>query len=231
MDIRNFAFERVGDETGHVTNPFSPQSQTPADMNIIYIHGFRSSGDSDKARLLQARFPQAQVVSPTLSANPAEAVRQLEEILRGLPGRPLLVGTSLGGFYALYLSSMHGYACCAINPAWQAHLTLRRKVGLHTRYDSDEPYDFRPEYPDVLAEMRQRMVAADKDPQCLNFFLSNDDEELSFEGLEEMFPKCRLMRRFDAAGHRFSRFPEILDDIAEILDTMPEVKIGERSLG
>jgi len=191
-------------------------------MNIMYIHGFRSSGDSDKARLLQARFAHAKVISPTLPANPREAMAQLEGILRGLPGKTLILGTSLGGFYALYLSCRYGYACCAINPAWQAHLTLRRKVGLHTRYDSADPYEFRPEYPDMLAEMREEMLQHGPKPDALNFFLSNDDEELSFDGLETLFPSCRLMRRFDASGHRFSRFPEILGDMEEILANLPD---------
>jgi predicted esterase YcpF (UPF0227 family) len=196
-------------------------------MNILYIHGFRSSGDSDKARQMQVRFPEATVVSPTLSANPDEAVGQLEGILRSLSGKTLIVGTSLGGFYALYLSCRYGYACCAINPAWQAHLTLRRKVGCHTRYDSDEIYDFRPEYPDRLAEMREAMLRADRNPEALNFFLSNDDEELSFEGLEEIFPQYRLLRRFDASGHRFSRFPEILGDVEEIVANLPDAHIPD----
>jgi len=196
-------------------------------MNILYIHGFRSSGDSDKARQMQARFPEATVVSPTLSANPDEAVGQLEEILPTLSDKTLIVGTSLGGFYALYLSCRYGYACCAINPAWQAHLTLRRKVGRHTRYDSDEVYDFRPEYPDRLAELREAMLRADRNPKALNIFLSNDDEELSFDGLEEIFPEYRLLRRFDASGHRFSRFPEILDDLAEILADLPEGRVPD----
>jgi predicted esterase YcpF (UPF0227 family) len=196
-------------------------------MNILYIHGFRSSGDSDKARQMQARFPEATVVSPTLSANPDEAVGQLKEILRSLSGKTLIVGTSLGGFYALYLSCRYGYACCAINPAWQAQLTLRRKVGRHTRYDSDEVYNFRPEYPDRLAELREAMLRADQNPKALNFFLSNDDEELSFDGLEEIFPEYRLLRRFDASGHRFNRFPEILDDLAEILADLPEGRVPD----
>jgi len=196
-------------------------------MNILYIHGFRSSGDSDKARQMQARFPEATVVSPTLSANPDEAVGQLEEILPTLSDKTLIVGTSLGGFYALYLSCRYGYACCAINPAWQAHLTLRHKVGRHTRYDSDEVYDFRPEYPDRLAELREAMLRTDRNPKALNIFLSNDDEELSFDGLEEIFPEYRLLRRFDASGHRFNRFPEILDDLAEILADLPEGRVPD----
>ena len=191
-------------------------------MNIIYIHGFRSSGDSDKARLMQKTFPKCKVFSPTLPADPSAAMVQLEALLKGLEGGTLLVGTSLGGFYALYLSCRHGYACCIINPAWQAHQSLAKKVGVHTRYDSEEVYDFRAEYLDKLSQMRESIQTCQKDPGIINVFLSNDDEELSFEGLEELIPECRLLRRFDDSGHRFTRFPEILGDVGQILESLPE---------
>lgn len=191
-------------------------------MNIIYIHGFRSSGASDKALLMQKTFPLCKVVSPTLPADPSEAIGQLERLLEKLTGSTLLVGTSLGGFYALYLSCRHGFACCIINPAWQAHQSLARKVGVHTRYDSEEVYEFRSEYLQKLADMREFIRTCKKDTSLINIFLSNDDEELSFEGLEELIPGSRLLRRFDNSGHRFTRFPEILGDIGEILETLPE---------
>lgn len=196
--------------------------QQPPVMNIVYIHGFRSSGDSEKAWLMQRTFPLCRVLSPTLPADPSEAIRQLEELLEGLTGRTLLVGTSLGGFYALYLSCRHGYACCIINPAWKANESLARKVGVHPRYDSEEVYDFRAEYLDKLSEMRESIRTCQKDPGKINVFLSNDDEELSFEGLEELIPECRLLRRFDDSGHRFTRFPEILGDVGQILESLPE---------
>jgi predicted esterase YcpF (UPF0227 family) len=143
-------------------------------------------------------------------------------MLDRLTGRTLLVGTSLGGFYALYLSCRDGYACCAINPAWQAPQSLARKVGIHTRYDSEEVYDFQTEYLEKLHDMREFIRTSQKDPGRMNIFLSNDDEELSFVGLEELIPECRLLRRFDDSGHRFTRFQEILGDIGQILETLPE---------
>lgn len=190
-------------------------------MNIIYIHGFRSSGDSEKARLMQEAFPQCKVLSPTLPADPTRAIEQLEGMIQGLSGKTLLVGTSLGGFYALYLCCRHGCGCCAINPAWQAPQSLARKVGVHTRYGSEEVYDFRAEYLEKLAEMRELIRTSRQDPRLIHIFLSNDDEELSFEGLESLIPECRVLRRFDHSGHRFTRFPEVVGEIGQMLETLP----------
>jgi hypothetical protein len=70
--------------------------------------------------------------------------------------------------------------------------------------------------------MRDFILQGHQDPSLINIFLSNDDEELSFDGLETLIPAYRLLRRFDDSGHRFSRFPEILDDIEDILENLPE---------
>ena len=113
-------------------------------MNIIYIHGFRSSGDSSKAAFLREKYPHVNVISPTFSPNPQEVVDHLQSILQGLEGKTLLLGTSLGGFYALYFACTRGYTCCAINPAWQPQVTLKRKIGTHKRYDSEEIYSILP---------------------------------------------------------------------------------------
>jgi predicted esterase YcpF (UPF0227 family) len=128
----------------------------------------------------------------------------------------LLVGTSLGGFYSLYLSSLLRIPCIAMNPAWQPHVTLKRKIGNHTRYDLTEPYHFLPEYIDKLTEMHATLTSIEKDPALLNIYLSTDDEELTFEGLPALFPNCRTMQWFDNCGHRFARFPELLREIDRI---------------
>jgi uncharacterized protein len=185
-------------------------------MNIIYIHGFRSSGDSSKAALLREKYPHVNVISPTFSPNPREVVNHLQSILQGLEGKTLLLGTSLGGFYALYFACTQGYTCCAINPAWQPQVTLKRKIGTHKRYDSEDIYDFKPEYIGTLEEMAKDISASEHVKSRIHFFLSTDDEELSFDGMESVFPVYQTKKWFDHSGHRFSRFPEIVDDIISI---------------
>lgn len=191
-------------------------------MNIIYIHGFRSSGDSSKAALLKEKYPDINVISPTFSANPIEVIEHLKRILAELSGKTLLLGTSLGGFYSLYFAYCHGYTCCAINPAWQPQVTLKRKIGTHTRYDSEEIYDFRPEYIGILEELMEEIKAGQPEKHQVNLYLSTDDEELSFDGIDSVFIVCNSKKWFDNSGHRFSRFPEIIDEIVSILGQINE---------
>jgi predicted esterase YcpF (UPF0227 family) len=186
-------------------------------MNIIYIHGFRSSGDSSKAALMRSAFPKSTIFSPTLSPDPEQAITELQRIIHTNKGNVLLVGTSLGGFYALYLSCLFKIPCIALNPAWQPHVTLKRKIGNDTRYDSQEPYHFLPEYIEKLDVMHSRLSSMGKEPSLLNIYLATDDEELTFEGLPLLFPACRKYQWFDHCGHRFTRFPELLPQIEAII--------------
>jgi predicted esterase YcpF (UPF0227 family) len=191
-------------------------------MNIIYIHGFRSSGDSSKAALLRKRYPEINTISPTFSANPREVIEHLTGILENLEGKTLLLGTSLGGFYSLYFACCHGYTCCAINPAWQPQVTLKRKIGTYKRYDSDDLYDFRPEYIGIMEELVEEIKSSKQIKERINFFLSTDDEELSFDDMDSVFPVYCVKKWFDNSGHRFSRFEEILVEIRSVLGQMDD---------
>ncbi len=56
---------------------------------------------------------------PALHHHPRQAMTQLQAAVAEL-GRPLLVGSSLGGYYATYLAEQHGLEALLINPAVRA---------------------------------------------------------------------------------------------------------------
>lgn len=78
---------------------------------LLYIHGLNSSPLSNKASQLSALMQSlglgAQLRIPALHHHPRQAIAQLEAAIAEL-GRPLLVGSSLGGYYATYLAERHG---------------------------------------------------------------------------------------------------------------------------
>ena len=69
---------------------------------ILWIHGFRSCGLSDKSRTLREYFGAKRVLTPDLPHQPAEAIALLEDLLQRHPVRAL-IGASLGGYYATCL--------------------------------------------------------------------------------------------------------------------------------
>ena len=75
---------------------------------LIYIHGFNSSALSYKAGLLREHLVKLglgdQYACPELPHRPAQAIALLRGLLEGRdPESVMLVGSSLGGFYATWL--------------------------------------------------------------------------------------------------------------------------------
>ena len=186
-------------------------------MNIVYLHGFRSSGEGSKFEVLKSYFEPkgVKVFAPTLDANPTIAGHQMGELIGSLKGNTIVIGTSLGGFYSLYCAAKFGIVSFAINPSLEPHISLSKKVGLFTRYESIEPYEFKEDY--LIELERMVLISHTALPKNLNFYLANDDEELTFEKLDEYFPKRKTLKRFDNAKHRFKRFAELLPDFEQEL--------------
>ena len=81
---------------------------------IIFIHGFGSDGHGSKATLLRQYCAEQHIpfIAPSLSTIPDLAISTLEELIQQWQphGEVKLVGSSLGGFYAMYLANKYGLA-------------------------------------------------------------------------------------------------------------------------
>src|SRR3990172_5530670 len=122
---------------------------------IVYLHGFNSGGTSGKATWLRQHLPDLTVLSPTYPAHKAdEAVGCLREYLaREHPQdkKLLLVGSSLGGFWARYLAPELGAGMVLVNPALHPEADLLDAVGPNRNEATGEDY--------VLTEEQVRAFA------------------------------------------------------------------------
>ena len=94
-------------------------------VSVVYIHGFNSSPASFKAQQVrkawsQLGLPAEQLLIPELHHHPQQAIAQLQVAIERLE-RPVLVGSSLGGYYATYLAERYGLQALLINPAVRPH--------------------------------------------------------------------------------------------------------------
>lgn len=88
---------------------------------ILYLHGFRSSPQSFKARALAARLDELGRADewrcPVLSVAPLAAIAAAEAEVAGVPAqRVTVIGSSLGGYYATWLAEKHGWRAVLLNP-------------------------------------------------------------------------------------------------------------------
>ena len=82
-------------------------------MNILYLHGFGSSGNSTTVNLLKQYFPDDLILSPDIPCNIKDGITFVRQYYREHKV-DLIIGTSLGGFYAMNLA---GVKKIVINPA------------------------------------------------------------------------------------------------------------------
>ena len=185
--------------------------------SILYIHGFNSSPLSKKARQLEAVMQQLglpeQLRVPALHHHPRQAIAQLERAIAEL-GEPLLVGSSLGGYYATYLAERHGLKALLINPAVHPSRDLARYIGEHPVWqDPAQSIFFEPAYVQELMELESQPLPTRPATLAL---IAKGDEVLDWR---EMLARHQTgqVRLIEGSDHALSDFEDHLPQILEFL--------------
>ncbi|BCD60554.1 MULTISPECIES: YqiA/YcfP family alpha/beta fold hydrolase [unclassified Nitratiruptor] len=110
---------------------------------ILYIHGFKSCGWGNKSRGLQSYF--GDVLAPDLPPSPSKAIHNLEKIIQSNEV-DLLVGSSLGGYYATYLAQKYVIKAVLINPSTRPFETLKPYIGWQERFCDEDMFEWKEEY-------------------------------------------------------------------------------------
>ena len=179
---------------------------------LIYLHGFRSSPSSFKARLLGRRMAEwglaDRFVCPQLPASPRAAIALVCDAI--VPtAEDTLVGSSLGGYYATWLADRFGSRLVLLNPAVDPADGLQAHVGVQTMYHSDEPFEFRPEYVDELRALR---LPGTPDPRRCLLVAAKGDELLDWRDMVARYPGARH-EVLEGSDHGLSDFEEYMDEV------------------
>lgn len=177
--------------------------------SILYIHGLNSSPLSRKAQQMSAVMQHLglaeQLRVPALHHHPRQAMVQLNAAIAEL-GTPLLVGSSLGGYYATCLAERHGLKALLINPAVNPHRLFEGHLGLQQNFYSGESWDLTLDHVDALAELE---VPPPQDAGRYQVWLQTGDETLDYRRAETYYRACAV--RIQAGGdHGFQGFAERL---------------------
>lgn len=168
-------------------------------MNIIYFHGFGSSGQSTTPKKLQKFFPKDNVIAPDIPLNPVVALQELKKLVSNYkPEETVVVGTSMGGFFA---QMMDGYDRVLVNPAFHVSDIIRKDIGqtktwFSKRKDNSPSYYITPRLVDEFVSVEKHQFEnidkksyiigffGDKDEvtNCREEFLKYYDRDVSFHG-------------------------------------------------
>ena len=186
---------------------------------VVYLHGFRSSPKSFKARLIADRMAHlgrgADFVCPQLPPSPLEAVALVGEAVAPT-AQDTLVGSSLGGFYATWLAERFGCRAVLLNPATRPARDLRGYVGPLTMYHSDEGFDFRAEHVD---EMRMLEVGGITFAQRYFLIAAKGDELLDWREMLARYPGARH-KVLEHSDHGLSDFADYMDEVLAFADVI-----------
>ena len=107
-------------------------NQPQHSLAMVYLHGFLSSPQAAKATILDDALTAYQLpvtfYRPAIADKPSQAIPALSTFVAALKqqyARVILIGSSLGGFYAHHLAEQFDLSCVLINPLVDAKLKMQ----------------------------------------------------------------------------------------------------------
>ena len=190
--------------------------------HLLYLHGFRSSPLSTKARRmatwLAEHRPDVHWHCPQLPASPTEAMAATFATLDAGPRWPhdgmAVIGSSLGGFYATVVAERTGCRAVLLNPAVDPARDLQAHIGETTAWhDPEDRFFFRAEFIDELRAMTPRVLT-----RAERYFavIAKGDEVLDWREMAGRHAGCRV-KLLEGGDHALSDFEAHLGEVVEFL--------------
>lgn len=171
---------------------------------IIYVHGFASSGFGSKAQKFKEYFEE-DIIAPSLSNVPALAIDTLEQLIEAFMNKGekvSLIGSSLGGFYSLYLANKYNLKAVLINPAVYPWDTLDRyeEVEFVENYFDNSRFEINYSH---IQSLKNYEVGTINYPNHILTLLQTDDEVLDYRQAEEKLEDT-ILEIEEGGNHSFS---------------------------
>ena len=189
--------------------------------HLLYLHGFRSSPQSFKARWMAdwvARHrPDLVWACPQLPPSPAAALADIRALAAGWPVAGMgVIGSSLGGFYATIVAETLGCRAVLVNPAVDPARDLAAHIGRQTMYHAaGESFDFKPEYVDELRAMTPLVPLAR--PRDILAIVAKGDEVLDWREMTARYAQGPL-KLIAGSDHGLADFEAHVPDLLRHLE-------------
>jgi predicted esterase YcpF (UPF0227 family) len=193
----------------------------PTPTHLLYLHGFRSSPQSFKARRLAAwvstHHPDLRWWCPQLPPSPAEALALISQGTADWPDdRSAVVGSSLGGFYATVVALRRRWPWVVLNPAVDPARDLVAHIGeQHSYHDPEERFFFQPQFVQELRAMTPGPLPRSLLSNGLAI-LATGDEVLDWQEMQARYAGAKI-RLVQGSDHALSDFDDHLPHLLRFL--------------
>lgn len=185
-------------------------------MTIIYLHGLDADPNANKA-VITANHAKAlgiDTLRPDLNCPPDDVVAKILALIQDNPNA-VLVGSSLGGYFATLLSDMTGTPAVLLNPSIRPDLSFTRF--LTDNFDGQTLADdaviytttggWQICYGDLAWFEKHRLTT--KNPHKIKVLLKMGDELLDAHATKAFFESCGAdIVAQDGGDHRVSDYDE-----------------------
>jgi uncharacterized protein len=199
----------------------------PPTTHLLYLHGFRSSPQSVKARLMAQHMaqqhPSVVWLCPQLPPSPRAAMDLVTQATADWPSHSMaVVGSSLGGFYATWVAEQRACRAVLLNPAVFPARDLQQYIGAQTQWHApEEAFFFEPHY---VQELRDLGCGDLRQPQHYLTLVAKGDEVLDWREMQARYAATQLLL-LEGGDHALSDFSSHLPRVMAHLGQSPDVFI------
>lgn len=187
-------------------------------MHIVYLHGFLSSPQSQKAQQTRAYaskyFPSYNFHAPTLLGDIHRTVNIVDALVSTLPkGQIRFIGSSMGGYLSSYCVEKYGGKAVLVNPAVEPYNLLQDYQGSHVNPYTGERFTVHTRHLRKLALIDTKVI---NEPTNYMVLLQTNDEVLDYQLAARKYNNAKLIIE-EGGDHSFIGYEHHLPEIFRFL--------------
>jgi predicted esterase YcpF (UPF0227 family) len=193
--------------------------------HLLYLHGFRSSPQSAKARRVaqwaadntngSGSDSDLTLWCPQLPPSPRAAMALVDTGVADWPkDRMAIIGSSLGGFYATVAAERYRCPAVLLNPAVDPARDLAKHIGMTTSWHGDEAFYFDARFVDELRAMKPAALTL---PERYFTVIAKGDEVLDWREMSARYSATPGLL-LEGSDHALSQFDDQLPAVLRFLE-------------
>jgi predicted esterase YcpF (UPF0227 family) len=184
---------------------------------ILYFHGFKSSSNSGKAQefksFVENHTSQTKILIPDLDDDFKQASKQIKSLINEIDPNIFFMGSSLGGYYALYFAELYKTKSVLINPAIPPLNGFEEHLGKNENYATGNKFTISKNDISYIRSLHHKKILK---PDNHLILLESEDEVLDYVETVRYF-KGSAIDIFYGGNHSYSSINEKCNKIKDFL--------------